>query len=676
MDTATSGKRLAPAAVAAGTLSVSVVALVAAAFSLAWMNRGLPVDQHVADPPKWYSVQQGCSALAFVVPGWYLARRAPKVLFGWLLLAAAIGHALAGAGWAYLLASTVGGEHYPATTFFAVLVGPGTAIEVPVLAAVAALYPDGKVPKGWIGVAAFASVALGTLGFLDSFFEPLNELASGPGSALASLHNPIGTPVFNRLDNNGVFLMAPAGVGADLVVLVRWLRAKGELRLVLGWLVAASFASLLFAPLALLGSEWFLLSVQLPTFLVLAALVAGSLRHRIFGIEVVVGRAFVYSALLACVGLVFGVVVGVAALLGNGQSLTTSFLAAAVAALVLAPARSRIESVINRLIYGDRHDPYAVLSRVAAQLEAAGSEDALLAEFTAQVVAALRVPFAAVTYGEGPRLRRVVSGAETVSAEVFPLTRRGETVGALIAGRRTGEREFSPAERQLLSDLARQASAAVANLALTEDRQRSRESIVSAREEERRRLRRDLHDGLGPGLTGAAMMIDAGRNLMARDPAAADIQLLEARAQVKAAIDDVRRLVYALRPPALDELGLVGALREQASRGAMQVTIATDGPLGELPAAVEVAAFRIISEAMTNAARHGNATSCHVGVSLNGSLNIDVADNGLGSASWRPGVGIISMRERAAELGGTCDAGPGADGHGRVHAVIPVGRAR
>ena len=208
---------------------------------------------------------------------------------------------------------------------------------------------------------------------------------------------------------------------------------------------------------------------------------------------------------------------------------------------------------------------------------------------------------------------------------------------------------------------------------LTEDLQRSRERIVSAREEERRRLRRDLHDGLGPVLTGAAMMIDAGRNLMRTDPATADQQLIEARAQVRGAIEDVRRLVYALRPPALDELGLVGAIREQAQRGPVEVTIKADGPLKELPAAVEVAAFRIISEAVNNAARHSSATACTIDINLNGRLEIDVSDNGKTTEAWRPGVGIISMRERAAELGGTCESGPDPNGHGRVHAVIPVG---
>lgn len=168
------------------------------------------------------------------------------------------------------------------------------------------------------------------------------------------------------------------------------------------------------------------------------------------------------------------------------------------------------------------------------------------------------------------------------------------------------------------------------------------------------------------------MMIDAGRNLMRRDPDGADQQLGDARAQVKAAIDDVRRLVYGLRPPALDELGLVAALQEQARNGPVRLSIDADGPIESLPAAVEVAAFRIVSEAVNNAVLHSTATACTVRISMNGGLQLEIRDNGFSTNPWRAGVGIISMRERAAELGGICDAGPASDGGGRVHAVIPV----
>ena len=164
--------------------------------------------------------------------------------------------------------------------------------------------------------------------------------------------------------------------------------------------------------------------------------------------------------------------------------------------------------------------------------------------------------------------------------------------------------------------------------------QRARERLVAAREEERRRLRRDLHDGLGPALAGAALKVEAAENLLASDPAAAGKLLEDARSEIQNAVADVRRLVYALRPPALDELGLVEALREQAEKlGAAdhpRVEIDASDQLEGLPAAVEVAAYRISLEAMTNAARHADARTCVVRIALNEDLELEVVDDGAG----------------------------------------------
>ena len=210
--------------------------------------------------------------------------------------------------------------------------------------------------------------------------------------------------------------------------------------------------------------------------------------------------------------------------------------------------------------------------------------------------------------------------------------------------------------------------------------QRARERLVAAREEERRRLRRDLHDGLGPALAGAALKVEAAENLLVSEPAAAGALLEDARSEIQNAVADVRRLVYALRPPALDELGLVGALREQAEKlGAAdhpRVEIDASDELKSLPAAVEVAAYRISLEAMTNAARHADARTCVVRIALNGDLELEVVDDGGGLPDdYRAGVGISSMRERAEELGGTCEV-ESLDGRGtRVRARLPLGSA-
>jgi signal transduction histidine kinase len=225
---------------------------------------------------------------------------------------------------------------------------------------------------------------------------------------------------------------------------------------------------------------------------------------------------------------------------------------------------------------------------------------------------------------------------------------------------------------------------------LTTDLQRSRERLVTAREEERRRLSRDLHDGLGPTLGALTLKVGSARALFPHDPVAADRLMGELENDIETAVVDIRRLVYALRPPALDELGLVGALRECAAqytrpasmRGAppqekrLAVRVEAPESLSELPAAVEVAAYRIAQEALTNVARHAQARTCVVRLWLADGLHLDVCDDGLGlPTERRAGVGLASMQERATELGGTCLIATRPAGGTRVFARLPVPKA-
>jgi signal transduction histidine kinase len=240
----------------------------------------------------------------------------------------------------------------------------------------------------------------------------------------------------------------------------------------------------------------------------------------------------------------------------------------------------------------------------------------------------------------------------------------------------------------LLADLAHQAGIAVHAVRLTTDLQRltkelqsSRTALVTAREEERRRLRRDLHDGLGSVLASLNWRAGALRMLLSRDPVAADVLVVEQQNTIQAAIGDIRRLVYDLRPPALDELGLLGAIREQAAK--QSAPAGRDSALGlhvdvvapdHLPAAVEVAAYRIVQEALANVVRHAQAQRCWICLSCeNDLLHVEVSDDGIGlPESSRAGVGLLSMRERAAELGGTCEIAPMPGGGTRVLACLPL----
>jgi signal transduction histidine kinase len=259
------------------------------------------------------------------------------------------------------------------------------------------------------------------------------------------------------------------------------------------------------------------------------------------------------------------------------------------------------------------------------------------------------------------------------------LVYQGEPVGQLILAPRSGETSFGEADRRLLDDIAHQAGVAAHAVQLTADLQRSRERLVTAREEERRRLRRDLHDGLGPQLATQTLKLEAARDLVPVDPGRA-VELLSGLIDdSQSAIADIRQLVYALRPPALDELGLISALREQIAHYASdRLSTTLDAPerLPSLPAAVEVAAYRIVQEALTNVLKHARANACSIRLALVGkgphrTLGLEVQDDGVGlPAQHRTGIGLSSMRERAEELGGAfmIESGRGT----RVSAYLPA----
>ncbi|MEI2610222.1 MAG: sensor histidine kinase [Candidatus Promineifilaceae bacterium] len=254
----------------------------------------------------------------------------------------------------------------------------------------------------------------------------------------------------------------------------------------------------------------------------------------------------------------------------------------------------------------------------------------------------------------------------------------------MIAGSRGVDEPFSQTDRHLLEHIAHQAGPAVHTVQLTAALQHSRLQMVRAREEERRRLQRDLHDGLGATL--AALNLEAGvlRRAIRSDPAEAEALVDELRVEIRAMIDDIRRLVYALRPPTLDQLGLVAAVRAHANQcgrpsengyAQLQVEIEAPEELPPLPAAVEVAAYRIAQEALTNVVRHAQARHCLVRLELNGALNVEIRDDGVGlpaGGRQHGGLGLLSMRERAVELGGTCVIGPLPGGGTRILASLPL----
>jgi signal transduction histidine kinase len=408
------------------------------------------------------------------------------------------------------------------------------------------------------------------------------------------------------------------------------------------------------------------------------------LRYRLWDIDRLANRALVYGALtLVVIGIYVLTVAAVDALVPGEGTTLISLAATGLIALVCQPIRVRLQRGVNRLLYGERDDPYVVLSRLGQRLSGTLTYDAVLPTIVETVAQALKLPYAAIALWQQEQLVVAASYGTPISEPLaWPLTYQQESVGALLlAPRATGE-AFGSADRRLLDDLARHVGVAVHDVRLTADLQRSRERLVNAREEERRRLRRDLHDGLGPQLASQTLTLDAARKLMPSDPATADALLDNLRGHIQTAVEDVRRLVYALRPPALDDLGLVAALHEGVrdySHAGLAIGIEAPASLPPLPAAVEVAAYRIVQEALTNVVRHAEATTCIVTFVLDvsrGILQLEIADDGCGMPQkYLPGVGLISMRERATELGGHLTIEPRLSGGTLVRAELPLQEA-
>ncbi len=430
--------------------------------------------------------------------------------------------------------------------------------------------------------------------------------------------------------------------------------------------------------------------VTYPLVLLLIPLSIGVavLRYRLWDIDLIINRTLVYGLLTASIiGLYLLVVMGLGTLFSMLGNLLLSLLATGLVAVLVQPLRQRLQGAVNHLMFGERDEPYRVLARLGRRLEATLATDSLLPTIVQTVAQALKLPSVSITYkqqGEDVLVASTGEASKEARARV-PLVAQSEHVGDLWLAARTPGESLTPADLRLLHDLAPQIAVAVQAVRLTAelkhltaDLQQSRTRLVTAREEERRRLRRDLHDGLGPTLASLTFKIDAARNLLNQDSARADRLLEEVRQQTQETLAQIRRLVYDLRPPALDELGLVSALREQAAsyqHQGLQILIEAPECLPSLPAAVEVAAYRIAREALTNVVRHAQAKHCLLRLGLRDRvLTLQITDDGKGIAPLHHiGVGWLSMQERASELGGGCTITRGAPSGTTIRVNFPLG---
>ena len=620
-------------------------------------------------------------ALGFPIVGALIARRHPRHPIAWVFLVAGMGGALALFAYGY--------AQYALVTRPGALPG-GTALAwlsawvwvlglTPMVTFGLLLFPDGRLPSArwrplaWLAAAAVALPALA------------NAFMPGPLVNHPVARNPLGIPhaqaILRSAAQLGLACFVVAALGSIASVVVRYRRSRGEQRQQLKWLAYAVVVFLVANVVPLPGPLVRVIVLSTAALLVPIAVGIAILKHRLYDIDLVINRSLVYAALSACVVGVYVAVVGLlGSLIGDQTRLTASLVATGLVAVAFAPLRQRLQRAVNRLLYGQRDDPYAVVAALGHRLEATVAPEAVLPSVVEALAGALKLPYVAIELA-GEDHPAASHGHLRGQPVRFPLVHQGEVVGQLTVGPRAPGEALSAADRQLLEDLAGQVGVAAHAVRLTADLQRSRQRLVSAREEERRRLRRDLHDGLGSALAGLALQVGTARAVLGSDPASADAQLARLERGIQALLADIRRLVYALRPPALDELGLVGALRQQAATFAtapdtpLQVQVDAADELPPLPAAVEVAAYRIATEAITNVSRHDHARTCTIRLVLDGNLQLEVRDDGAGlPAGYQAGIGLASMRERAAELGGSCTIQPGPAGGTRVLAHFPVPR--
>ncbi|MGH3369102.1 MAG: sensor histidine kinase, partial [Nocardioidaceae bacterium] len=549
---------------------------------------------------------------------------------------------------------------------------------------VLAVFPSGRIAQPRVRrVAMVAAVALAALAVAQALAP---DDLDGVSSAVEPIPNPLGVTALD-----GVVLVATAVavlvvVAFTVVAIVdavgRYRRSGGDerrqLRLVAVPLavIPVSTAVAIVVPhsnaLLYVGQAGGLLGTSV-------AIGVTILRYRLYDLGAFVRRTAAYAGLSVTV---IAAVVLMASLVGvvlSRGGVVPAVAGAAVVALALGPARTRVQRGIDRLLFGRRRDPFGVLTEIGARLATNRDPKSALADIADAVAVSLRLPYVAFEVdAAGMEGVAVAVGAAAGRETRIPLVHEHQAMGHLVVGHRSPDEDLTDAERTLLGDLGRQAAALVQSMTVALGLQQARTRLVDSREEERRRLRRELHDGVGPTLAAATLELDALRDLVVQDPAAAGELVDKLKDQVPLLIDDVRRVAHDLRPPAIDELGVVAAVREYiaaiaATPGAPTVDFTAPAQLPPLPAAVEVAVHRITSEALTNVVRHARATTCRVDLAVDRGVDLRIVDDGIGLPDVPSvGVGLVSMRERATELGGTLTVHRTEPSGTTVRASIPV----
>ncbi|MFI5977715.1 sensor histidine kinase [Streptomyces sp. NPDC051452] len=637
---------------------VLIVVFAGLSVALVALSRSAPrPDWH----PWAFALGEPVSIIAFAVPGLILAARRPRNPAGWLLLLCGTGMSvddLARAYGAYALVHDVPGgvlAVWASGWLFVLVSFPFFFLLL--------RFPDGRLPSARWRFAAWYTGGSAVLVLMVGAFLP------GPGAYdyFPSVENPLGVPAlsFVRPVIGGVtvlFIVCPFLL-AVASLLFRFRGSDRVARQQLEWVaLAALVATVLVGASAIWQNALGSVLVDVAMVVFSTGVVIAIVRRRLLDIDRVLSRSLLFVFLSVSLTALYAGFVSVFGLVfERSLSGAAPLLGTAVVAVALQPLRGILQRLVSRLVYGLRDDPYAVMADLGRCLEATAEADRVLPEAVHTTARALHLPYLAIqlTQEQGEALEVARYGWPTSVPACLPLIHRGRRLGALLVGPRPGEKCLTPADLRLLRELARHVATAA--------------SAVRAAEQERNRLRRDLHDGIGPKLVGIGFSVRAARASLDRAPDRTDRALAQALDGIAATQSALRQVVAGLRPTDVIVLGLIGALRNSAQQLGLRLDVKSAASLPLLPTDVETVAFRIGEGALTNVARHAQADRCQLGVTVRDSmLVLTIEDKGRGLDGAPEGAGITGMRELCAQIGATLDITTPRGGGTRIEACLPL----
>ncbi|MCW2580111.1 MAG: hypothetical protein JWR82_1712 [Blastococcus sp.] len=658
--------------VIAGWCLAALTALLFATIPVS-LSGGVTARPGVVEAGSGVDVWLGLVVAGFALSGAALVHLRPRNWIGWLLLVSGLLQVLNLAAGAYGTRALTDPDHSLPLGLAALWLASWCWLPSLLLPAIVlpALYPTGRpTTPFWAWHVRLSLLGIGLVVLIAT------SIQGGPDDYVRGARLPWEVPSWWGWVVGVPALVVVAATAATTIVgtVVRVIRARAPERQQLLWLISAVAAMVgtVFVPYeGPFGIAYGLLPV---------AVAVGVLRYRLLGIEVVLRRTLLYVPLTLLVALVIGGLTTALARLAPAGPLPLLAASAVVAVLVI-PAAGRLRVLVDRLVLGERADPLTLVDRVGAGLEAAREEP--VPAMLEAVAAAAGASSATIVDPSGRTLACVGrGGGPTLDV---PLRHNGADLGVLAVGPRRHQRRVADRDARLIQALAPQLAVVVNSQRLTADLARERERVTTATLAERDRVRRDLHDGLGPSLSGIALGLEAAATALHRDPAAVPELLARTRAEAVGAVAEIRRVLDGLRPAVLDQFGLGGAVQEAAAalgmgpRGRPRFEL-TVQPLPQLAPAVEESAFRIVAESLTNVARHAGAEHCRVLIDhADGRLRLGVLDDGQGPGGAdhvvpgrSAGHGLESMRRRAADLGGEVVVAA-AEPHGtQVTALLPL----